>query len=124
MALDEEFEYLCKLLLNNWNESLFFILFLAFRCAYCNYFNSARKNKPVFNPNLFSPIQIQNGTTNIERMDMSVTDSSDSNESRVTRRSIRVPTTNNNEIQSRSISVENKRQIYPSLEENLSDKNK
>jgi len=112
--------------------SFFFVSkFLAFRCAYCNYFNSARKNKPVFNPNLFSPIQIQNGTTNIERTEISVTDSSDStepiNESRVTRRSIRVPTTNNNEITTRSKSVETKRQIYPTLsssEENLSDKNK
>lgn len=26
----------------------FFRLSLAFRCAYCNYFNSARKQKPVF----------------------------------------------------------------------------
>ena len=63
---------------------------------------------------------------------MSVTDSSDSNdpsnESRVTRRSIRVPTaTNNNGVRSRSISIEKKRQIYPELsssEESLSDKNK
>jgi hypothetical protein len=110
MALEEEFEY------------------LSFRCAYCNYFNGARKHKPIFNPDLFSPIQTQNGTTNVERMEMSVTDSNDPiNESRVTRRSIHVPTTNNSGISSRSRSVENKRQYNPVLsssEESLSDKNK
>jgi len=114
MALEEEFEY------------------LSFRCAYCNYLNGARKHKPVFKPDLFSPPpQPQNGSINVERMDMSVTDSSDSkepmNESRVTRRSIRVPTTNNNGNHSRSLSLENKCQHNPILsssEESLSDKNK
>ncbi len=103
---------------------------LAFRCAYCNYLHGARKHKPVFKPDLFSPPPPSNGTTNIERMEMSVTDSSDSNEpinsSRVTRRSIRVPTTNNNDIHSRSLSVDTKRQPNPTLstsEESLSDKN-
>lgn len=61
-------------------------------------------------------------------MEMSVTDSNDPiNESRITRRSIRVPTTNNSGISSRSRSVENKRQYNPVLsssEESLSDKNK
>jgi hypothetical protein len=62
---------------------------------------------------------------------MSVTDSSDSNEpaneSRTTRRSIRVPAMNNKDARSRSISVENRRQHHPALsssEESLSDKNK
>ncbi|CAF1393763.1 unnamed protein product [Rotaria sp. Silwood1] len=111
MALEEEFEY------------------LSFRCAYCNYFNGARKHKPVFNPDLFNTNQTQNGN-NIERMEISATDSSDStdpiNESRITRRSIRVPITNKNEISSRSISVENKRQQHPAMssssEESLSEK--
>jgi len=61
-------------------------------------------------------------------MEMSVTDSNDAiNESRVTRRSIHVPTANNSGISSRSRSVENKRQYNPILtssEESLSDKNK
>ncbi|CAF3210496.1 unnamed protein product [Rotaria sp. Silwood2] len=112
MALEEEFEY------------------LSFRCAYCNYFNGARKHKPVFNSDLFSTNQTQN-ENNIERMEISATDSSDStdpvNESRITRRSIRVPIANKNEIRSRSISVDNKRQRNPEIsssEENLSEKNK
>ncbi|CAF3064669.1 unnamed protein product [Rotaria sp. Silwood2] len=112
MALEEEFEY------------------LSFRCAYCNYFNGARKHKPVFNSDLFSTNQTQNGN-NIERMEISATDSSDStdpvNESRITRRSIRVPIANKNEIRSRSISVDNKRQRNPEIsssEESLSEKNK
>ncbi len=96
--------------------------FVAFRCAYCNYFNGARKHKPVFNLNLLnSPPQPQNGSNNPERMEMSVTDSSDSNEavneSRVTRRSIRVPTTNNNGGMSHN-------PILSSSEESLSDKTK
>lgn len=94
--------------------------FLAYRCAYCNYFNAARKQKPTFNPNVLSPsapvAPVQNGATpQVERMEVStVTDSSDSNEgmneSRVTRRSIRVPP-----------------KVYPDLsssEESLSDKKK
>jgi hypothetical protein len=106
-----------------------FLKFLAFRCAYCNYLNGARKHKPVFKSDFFSPTQPQNSTTNVERMEMSVIDSSDStnpiNESRVTRRSIRVPTTTNNGIHPRSLSLENKHQIHPALsssEESLSDK--
>lgn len=99
MALEEEFEY------------------ISYRCAYCNFLNGARKQKPVFNPNILSsPVFAQNGTTpQVERMEVStVTDSSDSNEgnneSRLTRRSIRVPP-----------------KIYPDLsssEESLSDKKK
>lgn len=94
--------------------------FLAYRCAYCNYFNAARKQKPTFNPNVLSPsapvAPVQNGATpQVERMEVStVTDSSDSNEGmnefRVTRRSIRVPP-----------------KVYPDLsssEESLSDKKK
>jgi hypothetical protein len=106
MSLEEEFEY------------------LSFRCAYCNYFNGARKHKPVFNPNLFNSPQPQNGTTNSERMEMSVTDSSDSNdainESRVTRRSIRVPATNNNNNNNGM----QHNPILSSSEESLSEKNK
>ncbi|UJR15161.1 hypothetical protein I4U23_002124 [Adineta vaga] len=85
MALEEEFEY------------------LSFRCAYCNYLNGARKHKPVFNGNLSSPpplppsFPVENQSV-VEPMEMSATDSSDSadqaNESRVTRRSIRIPATN------------------------------
>lgn len=61
------------------------VLSLAFRCAYCNYFNGARKQKPVFNPEVFHSIT--------ERRDVPmVTDSSDSTEeTRLTRRSIRIP---------------------------------
>ncbi len=80
----------------------------------------------MFNGGLLSPIQPQN-----EPMEMSVTNSSDSNdpmkESRITRRSIRVPTTNTNGIRARSRSIENKHQPHPALsssEESLSDKNK
>ncbi|CAF1337154.1 unnamed protein product [Adineta steineri] len=114
MALEEEFEY------------------LSFRCAYCNYFNGARKHKPVFNGNLLSPSQPQSGT-HVESMDISMTDSSDTSDSvtksRLTRRSIRIPTTNNShnnkkDIRSRSISNENKRQDSPvisSSEEMSSD---
>ena len=90
--------------------NLKFVLFsnLAFRCAYCNYFNSARKHKPVFNPDLLNSPQ-----TNMET---SVTNQVDPvNDSRLTRRSIRVST------------IENKIQHHPDLsssEESLSDKNK
>jgi hypothetical protein len=118
MALEEEFEYLCKLLSNIliWN---FHFSYLAFRCAYCNYFNSARKNKPVFNPDLFNSPQTQIGS-NIERMEISTMDTSNDpiNDSKISRRSIRVPTINPNS----SI-----RQHHPDLsssEESLSDKNK
>lgn len=108
-------------------------MFLAFHCAHCNYFNGARKHKPVFNPHIFSPPPppppSQNGKTNHKPTEMSVTDSSDSTElipeTRVTRRSIRIPATNGNH--SSSSSIENKRQLYPTLsssEESLSDKNK
>ena len=83
----------------------------------------------MFNPDLLSTPQTQ--SNNIERMEISGTDSSDSasptNEARVTRRSIRVPITNHNETRSRSISVENKRQHHPAMsssEESLSEKNK
>jgi len=49
MALEEEYEYLCKIIIKNQTINVrFFFLYLAFRCAYCNYFNSARKQKPVF----------------------------------------------------------------------------
>lgn len=86
----------------------------------------------MFNPNLLHSPQVPNGT-NVERMEISGTESSDSAEpimeSRITRRSIRVPATNENEIQSRSrsMSLENQRQAQPmmsSSEESLSEKNK
>ncbi|CAF4420901.1 unnamed protein product [Rotaria socialis] len=98
MALEEEFEY------------------LSFRCAYCNYFNGARKHKPVFNPDLLNSTLTQNGN-NLERMEISATDSADPiNQSRLTRRSIRVPMTNNG-ARSRSISIENIRATISSSEE-------
>ena len=64
-------------------------------------------------------------------MEISGTDSSDStdptNESRLTRRSIRISATNNSETRSRSASIEYKHQHHPALsssEECLSEKNK
>ena len=118
MALEEEFEYLCKSCFRIRQHSIGdFSLLSAFRCAYCNYLNGARKQKPVFNPNVFSPPApppVQNGTNHVERMEMSVTDSSDSievnTEPRITRRSIRIPKPNPD--------------LSSSSEENLSDKNK
>ena len=60
-------------------------------------------------------------------MEISATDSADSadpmNQSRLTRRSIRVPMANNG-ARSRSISIENKRPTISSSEESLTDKNK
>lgn len=92
----------------------------AFRCAYCNYFNGARKQKPVFNPEVFHSLT--------ERRDVPmVTDSSDSTEeTRLTRRSIRIPnpkTTNG--TRSRSNSNSREKQIMSNLsssEENLTEK--
>jgi len=84
MALEEEFEY------------------LSFRCAYCNYFNGARKQKPVFNPDLLNSPQ-----TNME-----IPAADPTTECKLTRRSIR---------------VDNKLQHHPDLsssEESLSDKTK
>ena len=59
-------------------------LYLAFRCAYCNYFNSSRKQKPVFHgdivahdPQPTTTSQPQNEST-AERMEIS--SESDSNE--------------------------------------------
>jgi hypothetical protein len=117
MALEEEYEY------------------LSFRCAYCNYFNSSRKQKPVFqgdivahDPPSTTTNQPQNEST-VERMETSSSESSDSNkdnETRITRRSIRVPaSTNSGESRSRSISGENHREHHPNLsssEESLSKK--
>ncbi|CAF1405461.1 unnamed protein product [Rotaria sordida] len=112
MALEEEFEY------------------LSFRCAYCNYFNSARKQKPVFHGNIVAhdpqttmTNQPQNESI-VERMESSTSESSNSNEdntanntgSNVTRRSIRIPASENtNESQSRSTSVENQREKNSAL---------
>jgi hypothetical protein len=62
---------------------LFFYV-LAFRCAYCNYFNSSRKQKPVFHgdivahdpqPTTINPPQNQ---STVERMEISSSESSDS----------------------------------------------
>ena len=56
MALKEEFEFIGKTLLilmegilSNFlpRKSLHLILFLAFRCCYCYYWNPARKQRPV-----------------------------------------------------------------------------
>lgn len=86
----------------------------------------------MFNPDLLNSTITQNGNAQPERMEISATDSSDStdpiNESRITRRSIRVPPiNNNNESRSRSMSIETKRPLnsmISSSEENLFDKNK
>lgn len=85
MALEEEFEYLCKMII------LYLILtyfdIVAFRCAYCNYFNSSRKQKPVFHGNIVAhdpsappptTNQPQNEST-IQRVEVSSSESSDSN---------------------------------------------
>ncbi|CAF1217246.1 unnamed protein product [Adineta ricciae] len=89
MALEEEFEY------------------LSFRCAYCNYFNSAHKQKPVFHGDIVAhdppatsvtPTSDEPTTT---RTDLSSSESSDSLEdngttntdAHLTRRSIRLPAT-------------------------------
>jgi len=115
MALEEEFEY------------------LSFRCAYCNYFNSSHKQKPVFRGDIVAhdhqPTttinQPQNEST-VERMEISSSDSSDSieaNESKLTRRSIRVlPSKNTNESRSRSASREHHPALTSSSEESLSKK--
>lgn len=92
--------------------------------------NGARKQKPVFNPNLFSPPAaplpppphpMQNGNNHVERMEMSVTDSSDSteaiNEPRVTRRSIRIPKPDVDPLPRHP-------DLSSSSDENLSDKKK
>lgn len=66
---------------------MFFLLYLAYRCAYCNYFNSARKQKPVFNGDIVAhdPQTTTIATTNepqnestVERMEVSSSESSES----------------------------------------------
>ncbi|CAF1376504.1 unnamed protein product, partial [Adineta steineri] len=110
MALEEEYEY------------------LSFRCAYCNYFNSARKQKPVFHgdivahdpqPAAATTVSQTQAEPTVTRTDLSSSESSDANEdnksagteSNVVRRSIRVPASENtNESRSRSSSIENQRE--------------
>ena len=84
MALEEEYEYLCKRRRANVSLMIHDCLVLAFRCAYCNYFNSARKQKPVFHGDIVahdppsttaSPPSEEPVTT---RADLSSSDSSDS----------------------------------------------
>ncbi|UJR31522.1 hypothetical protein I4U23_019011 [Adineta vaga] len=126
MALEEEYEY------------------LSFRCAYCNYFNSARKQKPVFHGNIVAhdpPSTTTTTTTTTTQppnesiatcSDLSSSESSDSlrdneskdSESIVTHRSIHVPATENT-TQSRLTSTDNSHDQHPELsssEENLSKK--
>jgi len=63
------------------------ICFLAYRCAYCNYYNNARKQKPVFSGKIAahdpqsvpSQAQVQNETTT-EQMEISSSDSAHSND--------------------------------------------
>ncbi|CAF0739612.1 unnamed protein product [Didymodactylos carnosus] len=90
MALEEEFEY------------------LPFRCAYCNCFNPAKKQKPVFhgdisahdepqqvvNPSNISAQQRQSSTTadnSVQQMDVSHSESDSDDTALKPRRSIRVP---------------------------------
>ncbi|CAF2637635.1 unnamed protein product [Rotaria sp. Silwood2] len=108
MALEEEFEY------------------ISFRCAYCNYFNSARKQKPVFHGSVVahdpqttttSPTQNE---SNVERIESSTFESSNSNEDstglNITCRSIPIPTSDDtNESSSRFTSVENQRENNSAL---------
>jgi hypothetical protein len=96
---------------------LTFVFAAAFRCAYCNYFNGSRKQKPVFNADLFASTLVPPNGVPIEHREASITDSSDSmdptEQSKVTRRSIRVSARKSNGNQSRSISRENKRSSNP-----------
>jgi len=121
MALEEEFEY------------------ISFRCAYCNYFNSARKQKPVFHGDIvahdpqLTTSQPQNEST-VERMEISSSESPDNiaeaeskgTGSNVIRRSVRIADAKNtNESRSRSTSPQKRQQAQPELsssEENLSKK--
>ncbi|CAM4767234.1 unnamed protein product [Rotaria magnacalcarata] len=113
MALEEEFEY------------------LTFRCAYCNYSNSAHKQKPVFLDNAIAQpattSQPENEST-VERMISSSSESSIINEDNDTGlnptcRSIRIPDPDDgiDASRSRSPSAENRQEHQPtpsSLEEN------
>jgi hypothetical protein len=91
---------------------------IAFRCAYCNYFNSARKQKPVFHGDIVAhdPQQRTTNASAVESMDISDTvagnappsalsrtivsfssvdhESKEAAESNVIHRSIRVATSN------------------------------
>jgi hypothetical protein len=85
MALEEEFEYLCEMIIRYLILTYFDIS--AFRCAYCNYYNSSRKQKPVFQGNIVvhdppptTTNQPQNQST-VERMEVSSSESSDSSKS-------------------------------------------
>ncbi|CAF3715211.1 unnamed protein product [Rotaria sp. Silwood1] len=101
MALEEEFEY------------------ISFRCAYCNYFNSARKQKPVFQGNIVAhdpqiiTSQSQN-ESNIEHRESSNSNEdniSNNTDSNVIRRSINIPASEEtNESQFRSTLVEKQRE--------------
>ena len=126
MALEEEFEYLCKILRFSIGRSFVIVVVSAFRCAYCNYFNGARKQKPVFNPEAFH-------SQSERREAPTVTDSSDSTEeTRLTRRSIRIPpppapptkTTNGTRSRSPSTSREQRMSNLSSSEESLSNERK
>lgn len=149
MALEEEFEYLCK---TNMRDSLISGNILAFRCAYCNCYNKSRKQKPVFHGDIAAhdhpSANVNQGQTQLstERMEISSSDSSDSirgklfihstlmsfiryvdQETNIIHRSIPVsasPTTP--ESRSRSTSAENRRRdSHPNLsssEESLNKK--
>ncbi|CAF3699330.1 unnamed protein product [Rotaria socialis] len=105
MALEEEFEY------------------LTFRCAYCNYLNSAHKQKPVFLDNTIAQpattSQPENEST-VERMVSSSSESSITNEDNdtglnPTHRSVRIPDPDDDidASRSRSPSAENRQEQQP-----------
>jgi len=84
MALEEEYEYLCNIIIHYLLLNIDFFSYLAFRCAYCNYFNSSRKQKPVFNGNIVvhdpqtTTISPPQNESRVERMDISSSESSES----------------------------------------------
>jgi len=88
MALQEEYEYICNIIIHYFFIKYWFgfFLYLAFRCAYCNYFNGSRKEKPVFNGNIVAhdpqtatTISQPQNESIVERMEVSSSESSDSN---------------------------------------------
>lgn len=122
MALEEEFEY------------------ISYRCAYCNYYNSARKQKPVFHGDIVptttlnaaaqptttdGSVAVPSELTSTEQTDGSISDGEESSpepsSSNVIHRSFPLPTDETNRSHSRSTSVERRSQLEN--ENSLSEQN-
>lgn len=105
-------------------------LSVAYRCAYCNYYNSARKQKPVFHGDIAptttdGSVAVPSELTSAEQINGSISDGEDSSpepsSSNVIHRSFPLATDETNRSHSRSTSVERRSQLEN--ENSLSEEN-